>query len=180
MNIFGDIEAFETIKVKSRPLYEKAWLKFREFFPCSLDFDTRMPSEEEFSTYFRFLRQDKGFSSSTLWTTYSMLNSVCKGKYGTPLQKYPRLQSLIKAFDVDVKKKAHIFTKDEIGEFVENASLSGSYWLVRKALVIIAFFGGLRNTEVMGLVLEKMSSGPEGVYVVHERAKQRSDQQSSR
>ena len=180
MNIFGDLKALETIKMKSRPLYEKAWSKFRDFFPCSLEFDTRIPSEEEFSTYFRFLRQDKGFSTSTLWTTYSMLNSVCKGKYSKSLQQYPRLQSIIKAFDVDVKKKAHIFTKEEIGEFVRNETLSGPYWLVRKALVIIAFFGVIRHTEVMSLVLEKISIGQEGVYVVHERAKQRSDQQSSR
>ena len=126
MNIFEDLQALETIKMKSRPLYKKAWSKF----------DTRMPSEEEFSTYFRFLRQDKGFSTSTLWTTYSMLNSVCKGKYSKSLQQYPRLQSIIKAFDVDVKKKAYIFTKEEIGEFVRNDTLSGPYWLVRKALVI--------------------------------------------
>ena len=79
--------------------------KLRDFFPCSLEFDTRMPSEEKFSTYFRFLRQDKGFSTSTLWTTYSMLNSVCKGK--SP-QQYPRLQSIIKVFDVDVKRR-HTF-----------------------------------------------------------------------
>ena len=83
-------------------------------FPCLLEFNTRMPSEKEFSTYFRFLREDKAFSTTTLWT--SILNSVCKGKYSKSLQLYPRLQSIIKAFDVDVKKKAHIFTK-EINNF---------------------------------------------------------------
>ena len=97
MNIFGDLKALETIKMKSPPLHEKAWSKFRDFFFCSLEFDTRIPSEEEFSTYFRFLRPDKGLSTSTLWTTYSLLNSICKGKYGNSLQQYPRLQSIIKA-----------------------------------------------------------------------------------
>ena len=48
MNIFGDLKDLETIKMKTRPLYEKAWSKFRDLFPCSLEFDTRMPSEEEF------------------------------------------------------------------------------------------------------------------------------------
>ena len=33
-----------------------------------------------------------------------MLNSVCKGKYSKSLQQYPRLQSIIKALDVDVKE----------------------------------------------------------------------------
>ena len=51
----------------------------------------------------------------------------------------------------------------------KNFKKSGPYWLVRKALVIIAFFGGLRHTEVMSLVLGKISIGQEGVYVVHQR-----------
>ena len=107
--------------------------KLRDFFPCSLEFDTRMPSEEKFSTYFRFLRQDKGFSTSTLWTTYSMLNSVCKGK--SP-QQYPRLQSIIKVFDVDVKKKAHIFTKKKSENLTRlrlsqvHIGLFGNFWLL--------------------------------------------------
>ena len=102
-----------------------------------------------------------------------MLKSVYKGKFSKSLQQYPKLQSFIKEFDVDVKKKTHIFTKEEIGEFVRNDTLSVSYWLVRKAFVIIAFFGGLCHTEVMSLVLEKISIRQERVYVVHEHAKQR-------
>ena len=41
-----------------------------------------------------------------------------------------------------MKNKAHIFTKEEIGEFVRNDTHSlRSILGVRKALVIIAFFG---------------------------------------
>ena len=115
--------------MKSQPLYEKAWSKFRDFFPCSLEFDTRMPSEEQFSTYFRFLRPDKGFSTSTLWTTYSMLNSVCKGKYSKSLNS-------IQVFDVDVKKKAHIFTKKKSENLTRlrlsqvHIGLFGNFWLL--------------------------------------------------
>ena len=159
--------------MKSQPLYEKAWSKFRDFFPCSLEFDTRMPSEEQFSTYFRFLRPDKGFSTSTLWTTYSILNSVCKGKYSKSLQQYPSIWCRC-------EKEGTHFYKEEIGEFDKTETFSGPYWLVWKLLVIIAFFGELRHTEVMSLVLEKIGIGQEEVYVVHGRAKQRSDQQSSR
>jgi len=38
INIFGKLKALETIKMKSLPLYEKAWSKF----PCSLEYDTIM------------------------------------------------------------------------------------------------------------------------------------------
>ena len=78
-----------------------------------------------------------------------------------------------------MKNKAHIFTKEEIGEFVRNDTHSlRSILGVRKALVIIAFFGEHGGHELGSG--KKISIGQEGVYVVHECAKQRSDQQSSR
>ena len=46
--------------------------------------------------------------------------------------------------------------------------------------MILSFFGGLRHSELMDLVLEKFSSTKEGVYVTHDRAKQRSDKRESR
>lgn len=47
-------------------------------------------------------------------------------------------------------------------------------------MAILAFFGGLRHTEIMDLKLEKMKSEAEGVFIVHERAKQRSDKRESK
>jgi hypothetical protein len=47
-------------------------------------------------------------------------------------------------------------------------------------IVILSFFGGLRRCEVVDLILEKFSSTKEGVYVTHNRAKQRSDKRESR
>ena len=47
-------------------------------------------------------------------------------------------------------------------------------------MVILSFFGGLRQTEVMDLKLEKFSSSPDGVYITHERAKQRSDKRETK
>ena len=98
-----------------------------------------------------------------------MLNSVCKGKYGIPLQTYPRLRCIIKSYDVDIKKKAYTFTNEEIAEFVQNESLSGAYWLVRKAIVILTYFGGLRHAEVMNLTLENICCDPDGLNIFHQR-----------
>ena len=92
-------------------------------------------------------------ASSTMWTTYSMINSTIKGKYGSYL--------------------------DEVQIF-ENKALSWAYWLVRKAVVVLAFFGGLRHCASMNLVLERLSRTKEGVYVMHESAKQNSDKQNSK
>ena len=139
-----------------------------------------MPTETEFLDFFRDLRINKKRASSSMWTVYSMVNSVCKAKYGLNLQSFPRITTLLKSYDSDVKKKALTFTSEDIDQFINNSALVGPYWMVRKFTVIVAFFGGLRHTEAMDLDLEKFTSSPDGVYVVHNRAKQRSDKQSSR
>ena len=139
-----------------------------------------MPTEDEFMDFFKHLRNELGMSSSTLWTNYSMVNSFVKGKYGKSLQTMPRITSLIKSFDTDIKNKAFIFSKDEIACFVSNKSISGPYWLVRKVVVIMAYFGGLRSIELMNLKLEMLSSDMNGVHVKHMRSKQRSDKQNAK
>lgn len=45
--------------------------------------------------------------------------------------------------------------------------------------MILAFFGGLRHTEIMDLEIEKMRNSGDGIYVTHKRAKQRSDKKDS-
>ena len=54
---------------------------------------------------------EKKFASSTLWTTYSQVNTVMKQKYSFSLKSYQRVQAFIKSFDVDIKTKAPIFSK---------------------------------------------------------------------
>lgn len=44
----------------------------------------------------------------------------------------------------DVKKKAAVFSTEEINNFVKDDSISTAYWLVQKVVVLLAFFGGLR------------------------------------
>ena len=88
--------------------------------------------EEEFLSYFRHLRTDEGYSSSTMWTIYSMVNSVCKGKYGSCLQKHPRITSFLKSYDTDVKKKAEVFSQEEVDTFVKSKLITTPCWLVRK------------------------------------------------
>ena len=46
--------------------------------------------------------------------------------------------------------------------------------------MILAFFGGLKHNETMELVLEKMNSAPDGIYVTHCRSKQRSDKKETK
>ena len=57
-------------------------------------------------------------ASSSLWTTYSMINGMCKGKFSCNLKQYCRVTSLIKSFDDDIKAKARVFSALDINKFV--------------------------------------------------------------
>ena len=179
--ILADDEAIVTVKEKSRNKYLKVWLDFREFYPSvEHEFDARMPYERELHYYFLNLRQSEKKASSTLWTIYSMLNTVIKAKYGVSLKSIPRISALLKSFDTDTKKKASVFTMEELKQFCSDPNLEGPYWEARKAIAIVAYFGGLRLTEIMSLELERFTITPSGILVSHSRAKQRSDKRESK
>ena len=58
--------------------------------------------------------------------------------------------------------------------------LDTAYWEVRRAIAIVAVFGGLRMAECIDLSLEKISRGPDGFTITHTRSKQRSDKLSTK
>ncbi len=131
------------------------------------------------SNYFKFLRLERKMASSSLWTVYSCINSIFKRKYNAKLQDLPRLTLLIKGFNDDVKQKAAIFDDAVLKEFMLSRRNS-AYWLVRQAICIVSFFGGLRHQESMDLELEKIQRSKEGYIITHNRVKQQSDKLESR
>jgi len=86
--ILPDSEALIQIKYASRKNYLRAFGQLRKF--VGEDFSTRAPPEEELLQYFKHLREDKKMASSSLWTTYSMINRMCKGKFTCNLKQYCR------------------------------------------------------------------------------------------
>ncbi len=156
----------------SRKQYKRTWLQFVEF--CGdFDLEAGQPGEELLSKYFKFLRLEKKVASSSLWTVYSCLNTIMKRKYSVRLQEIPGLTRLIKGFTQDVKQKAAIFDDVLLKDFMLGR-MENAYWLVRQAICILAFFGGLRLQECVDLVLEKLHRGQEGYLVTYKRAKMRS------
>ena len=69
------------------------------------------------------------------------------------------------------KKKAQVFQKEEFDTFVGNLDLTTPYWMVRKAVMVVAYFGGLRHTEADSLNVENFVETTEGIIVTHSRAK---------
>ena len=88
-SILSDQIALEQVKPGSRIIYKKAFDRLREF----LERDLEDLPEQELMRYFRDLRLEKNAASSTLWSTYSMINSLCKGKYNLDLKKFTRVSS---------------------------------------------------------------------------------------
>ena len=177
--VVSDQDVFQQFtNAKSRKQYQRTWSQFVDF--CGdFDFEAGQPGEELLSNYFKFLRFDKKMASTSLWTVYSSLNSIFKRKYNTKLQDLPRLTLLIKGFNDDVKTKAAIFDDAVLKEFMLSRK-NDSYWLVRQAICIVSFFGGLRYQECMDLVLEKIQRGKDGYVITHKRVKQRSDKLETR
>ena len=85
---------------------------------------------------------------------------------------------LVKGFDTDVKDKAPIFDEAQMKAFMLG-NMETTYWLVRQAIVIVAFFGGLGLKECQDLLLEKMVRNRDGYKVTPSPCKQRSDQWES-
>jgi len=172
-SVMPDDEVFLQFKDDSSKQYKRTWSQFRDFL-ADFDFESGPPGEESFIEFFKHLRSEKNYASSSMWTLYSCLNSVLKRKYNYKLQDHPRLTMLIKGFDTNVKDKAPIFEESPLKEFMLS-QMESSYWLVRQAVVIVAFFGGLRLKECEDLALEKIVRNHDGYRVTHSRCKQRSD-----
>lgn len=176
--IFSDAEVFDQIKDKSRKAYIRSWQNFKEFLP-NINFEEGPPAEDDIISFFRHLRQEKKAATSSLWTIYSYVNSVLKRKYGVKLQDLPRVTLFLKGFDEDTKVKAAIFDEALLKKFLTD-QVDSSYWEVRQAIAMTAYFGGLRLTECLDLQLEKFNRGEEGFIITHSRAKQRTDKKTTR
>ena len=171
--IYTDCEVFEQIKDDSRKQYIKLWQDFKTF-TVGHNFEDSQPGEENFITFFKHMRLEKKMATSTLWTHYSMLNSVMKRKYGSKIQDFPRVTMLIKGFPEDLKHKALVLDEEDLKK-IWSLKMDTAYWEVRKVIAITAVLGGLQMIECMNLELEKINRGPEGYTIMHSRAKQRSD-----
>ena len=171
--IRSDEEIFAEIKEKSRKAYQKCWKDFKDRNP-EVNFEEAPPGEEILINFFKYLRTEKETATSSLWTLYSYLNSVCKRKYGFKLQTLPRVTMYIKGFEEDIKKKAPIMDEMQLKKFMMS-EMPNAFMEVRQAVAILCFFGALRLIECLALKLEKIVRSPVGYTISHMRAKQRTD-----
>ena len=120
--------ALLSIKEKSRPAYKKSWEEFVCFFEIPEDLETRAPTESELIGYVQYLRQELKRKSSTIWTTYSELNSVVKGRYGVDLNTYHRLKSFSRPWIRISKRRPTFFQSRTLRHFSEQICQTSIGW----------------------------------------------------
>ncbi len=83
-SIVPDVDVYSQFTEKSKQKYRRIWVHFRDLV-VEVDFETGPPGEESFTRFFNFLRLEKKYALTTLWTYYSCLNSMMKRKYNIKL-----------------------------------------------------------------------------------------------
>jgi hypothetical protein len=151
----------------SKKEYLTVWNDFCTWSIINNGFDPNSsePAEDLYLMYFDFLRPNRAVS--TLWKTYSILNKLHKVNWGQSLKKIaPALEELLKKLDKEStkkKKKAKVFTQEEIFKFLDTASNSGKE-LLWKVVTIAGYFGALRTCELTQLTFSSVERMSEGMW----------------
>jgi hypothetical protein len=105
-----------TYPVKSRKLYLAAFVTLEKYLKRKGSFDPESPPNQlSLLNYFHYLRTDKKWVATTLWSHFSRINAVMKRTWGVNLStKYPRLTDLLKGYESGHRvKKASVFSPQQ-------------------------------------------------------------------
>ena len=126
------------IKKGSQENYLRAFNQLRDFFGDQLE--SRTPTEHKLLQFVQHLREKIGMALSSLWTIYSMINSVLNL---FNLKQYCRVTILLKSFDVDIIQKANVFSTRNIHQFILDADSSTPYWLLERQFFVWLIMYGM-------------------------------------
>jgi hypothetical protein len=165
----------ESYPAKSKVVYLKAFKEFERYLKGQNQWQPNtVPSDLQVMNYFHHLRKVLKWAPTTLWSTYARINAVMKRVYGVSLNSYSRVSDVLKSYDSGhTIKQAGIFTPQQIEDFVTDPQLSSKYWLVRKVVCLVGYYGGFRNVELKSLVFENCEHDSMGYWFSFARAKQR-------
>ncbi len=165
----------DSYPAKSKLVYMKAYKLFEKFLKAQNQWEPNTcPTDLHVLNYFHYLRHDLKWALTTLWSTYARINAVTKRLFGVSLNSYSRVADVLKSYDSGhVVKKAGVFTPQQIEDFVTDPQLSSKYWLVRKVVCLVGYYGGFRNIELKNLKFENLDCDQMGYWFEFSRAKQR-------
>jgi len=165
----------ESYPAKSKVVYLKAYKQFERFLKAKNQWVPNVvPSDLQILNYFHHCRHVLKWAPTTLWSTYARINAVMKRVYGVSLNTYKRVGDVLKSYESGHSvKQAGIFTPQQIEDFVTDPELSSKYWLVRKVVCLVGYYGGFRNLELKSLKFENVELDSMGYWFQFARSKQR-------
>ena len=138
----------DTLPGKNHSKYLKTWDDFKTISGFNEEESREKPSCDMFLKFFHHMKTKKAYAKSSLWVLYSYLNSILQRRYNSKLQDYPQVSILLKSYPNKEPKQSNIFSINEIKEFLSHDMSTERYWLLRQAVVVLAYFGGMRMVEV--------------------------------
>lgn len=115
LEIFTDLDM---LRENSRKRYQRVYKIFMSW--CSSKQFEEL-TEDAIFTYFEKLSQT--YSSTTLWSYYSMLRSMLFTHHNINMERHTKLKAFLKAKSLGYKaKKFNVFTQEEVSKFITEAS----------------------------------------------------------
>ena len=135
----------------SQKVYQK---RYDDFILWLKEKNTSLISENTILAYFQALSSQ--YAPTTLWNVYSCLRLMLLLQKNIDLKSYPLLTDYLWKNKSDhQKKKATIFTKDQIYQFL--IEILTKEYLMKKLILLIAINGALRRSELRALQFEDIS-----------------------
>ncbi len=171
----------DSYPAKSKIVYLKAYKLFERYLKANNQWVPNVaPTEVQILNYFYHLRNVQKFAPTSLWSIYARINAVTKRLYGVSLNSFKRVSDVLKSYDSGhIVKQAGIFTPQQIEDFVTDPELSSKYWLVRKVVALVGYYGGFRNIELKSLKFENCELDEMGYWFTFARSKQRGRSEST-
>jgi site-specific recombinase XerD len=135
----------------SRPTYESRIKDFSAY----IEEDNARPLDDLIVTYFSRLR--KTYSTSTLWTQYSVIKTYLNLTRKYDIKKeVPQLPKLLKQWQKkEEKKKSSVFSKDQVESFLATAPNDPAQTTMR-AVLSVGICGLMRTAELLELTFERV------------------------
>lgn len=140
---------FELLPKKSAQQYDIAYTNFLAW--CKLKNVEGNFSESVFLAYLQ--EKSKIWSSSTLWSKFSMIKSSLLVKNGVDVGKYFKVMAYLKRKSEGYRsKKSKILTHEQVENFLNEAP--DEKYLMVKVATIFGLFGACRREELCNLLVE--------------------------
>jgi integrase len=158
---------------KSHFMYKNEWQRFLDYSGFQNEFSLDSITEQGIVQYLDYLRKELNLAPTTIWSSFSKLNTMYQDFGGQKLQvKYPRLIKLLQRYQHGyTPKRAEIFTVEQIESFLKNSPEEGQN-LLNKSVVCFGFYGGLRCADMVGICNEDVEvDSTNGLWVKYSVSK---------